>query len=196
MVELIEQIKANLSTDEALTRSGVNISRRRGRRVVGLCPFHNEKTGSFTVYVDQWRAHCYGCQWSGDMVDLLAGVNHRTNAEQIKELAAEFGLLEAGPGRRQCKSAPAPYRPRINETERKALFAELARVRREMDSEILAITDEKDLEAGRVAFALEYLLYADQLLDRIENMDGFDFGAIWRAKQLAILWDIAGEEVC
>jgi putative DNA primase/helicase len=41
--------------------------RPKGSTLVGLCPFHEEKTGSFTVNRARQRAHCFGCQWDGDV---------------------------------------------------------------------------------------------------------------------------------
>ncbi len=36
-----------------------------------ICPFHNEKSGSFKVYKEQNRFHCYGCQVGGDVIDFV-----------------------------------------------------------------------------------------------------------------------------
>lgn len=42
--------------------------RKRGREHVGLCPFHSERTPSFTVLDTQGFAHCFGCGWNGDII--------------------------------------------------------------------------------------------------------------------------------
>lgn len=44
---------------------------RQGNKTVGLCPFHNEKTGSFTIYLDQNTFFCYGCSAGRDSVDFV-----------------------------------------------------------------------------------------------------------------------------
>ena len=45
--------------------------RRQGKEMVGLCPFHNEKTPSFTVNEDKGVFHCHGCQESGDVITFI-----------------------------------------------------------------------------------------------------------------------------
>ena len=64
----MEEIKRRLPMMDLLERSGVQM-RRSGSGFVGRCPFHDEKTGSFNVGSQRPdRAHCYGCGWSGDVV--------------------------------------------------------------------------------------------------------------------------------
>lgn len=45
--------------------------RRAGRNLVGICPFHSEKSGSFYIYVEQNRYHCFGCSAGGDSIDYI-----------------------------------------------------------------------------------------------------------------------------
>ncbi len=45
--------------------------RHHGSRYYGLCPFHDETTGSFIVFADQQRFHCFGCNEGGDVLDFL-----------------------------------------------------------------------------------------------------------------------------
>ena len=45
--------------------------RRMGNKLVGNCPFHNEKTGSFTIYADQNKFYCYGCSAGVDAIDFV-----------------------------------------------------------------------------------------------------------------------------
>lgn len=49
--------------------------RRSGHNLVGLCPFHNERTPSFYVFVKQNRAHCFGCHKSVDTIDAYMELN-------------------------------------------------------------------------------------------------------------------------
>lgn len=60
--------------------------RRAGREFVGCCPFHNEKTASFTVNDDKGFAHCFGCGWHGDAVDFIAAVE----GGSLKDAAARI----------------------------------------------------------------------------------------------------------
>lgn len=45
--------------------------RKLGKRATGNCPFHNEKTGSFTIYLDQNKFYCYGCSAGVDAIDFV-----------------------------------------------------------------------------------------------------------------------------
>lgn len=45
--------------------------RKLGKRATGNCPFHNEKTGSFTIYLDQNKWYCYGCSAGVDAIDFV-----------------------------------------------------------------------------------------------------------------------------
>lgn len=60
--------------------------RKHGRLAVGKCPLHNEKTGSFTIYLDQNSWWCYGCQEGGSVVDFVMkqnGVDFLTATKQL-----------------------------------------------------------------------------------------------------------------
>ena len=46
-------------------------TRRRGRTAVGLCPFHGEKTPSFTVYPETASFYCFGCGAGGDVITFI-----------------------------------------------------------------------------------------------------------------------------
>jgi hypothetical protein len=58
---------------------------RRGKIRTGLCPFHKEKTGSFTLYDDN-TVHCFGCGWHGDTIDFVMEKDGRTFAEAVRRL--------------------------------------------------------------------------------------------------------------
>lgn len=63
---------------------------RRGRDQVGLCPFHNEKTPSFTVFDDHY--HCFGCGAHGSAFDFLMKTEGLSFPEAVERLAAELGM--------------------------------------------------------------------------------------------------------
>ena len=87
--------------------------RSRGRTLVGLCPFHNEKTPSFTVYPSSQHFKCYGCGKAGDVFTFLQereGLSFREAMEQLAEAAAisldgVFGRGRTGGG----ASGPKPF---------------------------------------------------------------------------------------
>lgn len=69
--------------------------KRRGREFVCCCPFHNEKTPSFTVNDDKAFAHCFGCGWHGDAADFVAAIAGCGLREAAERLGA--GDLPAAP---------------------------------------------------------------------------------------------------
>ena len=65
---------------------------RRGREYVGLCPFHSEKTPSFTVVEDKAFYHCFGCGAHGDVIGFTMRMSSMGFREAIENLAREAGL--------------------------------------------------------------------------------------------------------
>jgi DNA primase len=60
--------------------------KRAGREFVALCPFHSEKSPSFTIVPDKGFAHCFGCGWSGDQLDFICtsqGIGLREAGEML-----------------------------------------------------------------------------------------------------------------
>ncbi len=66
--------------------------RRRGSISVGLCPFHNEKTPSFTVYHDTQSFYCFGCGAGGDAVGFIRKIENLDYVDAVKLLAQRAGL--------------------------------------------------------------------------------------------------------
>lgn len=63
-----------------------------GRNFVGLCPFHAEKTPSFSVSDERGFFHCFGCGASGDVFKFLMRLESLTFPETIERLARDFGI--------------------------------------------------------------------------------------------------------
>lgn len=72
--------------------SGYTSLRKRGTTYVGLCPFHQEKTPSFTVSADRGLYYCFGCGEGGDVVTFLEHMENLSFAEAIEQLADRFGV--------------------------------------------------------------------------------------------------------
>ncbi len=66
--------------------------RRRGRNLVGLCPFHNEKTPSFTVYPETASYYCFGCGAGGDVIGFIRNIENLDYIEAVKLLADRAGI--------------------------------------------------------------------------------------------------------
>ena len=63
-----------MKNDIEQTISGYIPLKRRGKNLVGLCPFHNEKTPSFTVYPENQSFYCFGCGATGDGIKMAVAV--------------------------------------------------------------------------------------------------------------------------
>ena len=66
--------------------------KRVGRRWSGLCPFHNEKTGSFSVNGEEGLYHCFGCKKSGDAITFVRELEHLDFPGAIEHLARKSGI--------------------------------------------------------------------------------------------------------
>src|SRR5271157_285629 len=66
--------------------------RRQGRRWVGLCPFHPEKTPSFSVNAEEGFYYCFGCQASGDAITFVRATEHLDFVDAVRLLADRAGV--------------------------------------------------------------------------------------------------------
>lgn len=66
--------------------------KKRGNTSIGLCPFHNEKTPSFTVYNDTQSFYCFGCGAGGDPVQFIKLIENVDYVDAVKILAQRAGL--------------------------------------------------------------------------------------------------------
>jgi DNA primase len=76
--------------------------RRAGRNFVGLCPFHNEKTPSFSVNAERGFFHCFGCGAGGSAFNFIMRVEGLNFPEAVRSLAKKYGVTlperdESGP---------------------------------------------------------------------------------------------------
>lgn len=65
-----------------------------GRRLVGLCPFHKEKTPSFSVNEEKQFYHCFGCGAHGNALTFVMNIENLSFGEAVRKLGAEFGVRE------------------------------------------------------------------------------------------------------
>ena len=66
--------------------------KRAGSNFSGLCPFHNEKTPSFTVFPATRSCHCFGCGAGGDVITFIKRVENLDYVEALEFLAARSGI--------------------------------------------------------------------------------------------------------
>ena len=65
---------------------------KRGQNYLGLCPFHNEKTPSFTVSPEKKIAHCFGCGKGGNIFQFVSLIENITYNQAIAKLGTRLGL--------------------------------------------------------------------------------------------------------
>lgn len=98
---LIEEINSKLDILNVIGRY-VKL-KKAGRNYLGLCPFHAEKTPSFTVSPDKGMFYCFGCHTGGNMVTFVQKADGLTFKEALVQLANEAGIeipeLRKGPDR-------------------------------------------------------------------------------------------------
>ena len=66
--------------------------RKVGRRWSGLCPFHSEKSPSFSLNAEEGLYYCFGCQAKGDVITFVREVEHLDFVEAVEKLAARAGI--------------------------------------------------------------------------------------------------------
>ena len=97
--EFIDELLARLDVVEVINRR-VPL-KKAGKDFKACCPFHNEKTPSFTVSRPKQFYHCFGCGVSGTAITFLMEFEHLSFPEAVEELAGEAGLEvpDTGPAR-------------------------------------------------------------------------------------------------
>ncbi len=89
--EIINEIKYKNDIEQII--SPYVQLKRRGKNLVGLCPFHGEKTPSFTVYPESGSFYCFGCGVGGDIFTFTKLVENLDYIEAIKLLAEKSGVV-------------------------------------------------------------------------------------------------------
>jgi DNA primase len=100
----IAQVRS--ATDIVALISEVVALKKTGRRWTGLCPFHGEKTPSFSVNAEEGRYYCFGCHVSGDQITFVREMQHLDFMDALRQLADRAGIelhedANAGPARKE-----------------------------------------------------------------------------------------------
>jgi DNA primase len=140
-MEIIDQIRAVATLVDIASQ--YTALRKRGSKFVGLCPFHVEKTPSFTVDADKQLYHCFGCGVGGDVFTLVMEKENLTFPEALKFLAQKFNI-------------PLPQQSRIS-TQTLKLEEKLVKI----NEEALAFFRKSLLAGPEGRKAQEYLKQRD-----------------------------------
>lgn len=86
----LQELKLRSDITE-IASSYVNL-KRHGRNMVGLCPFHGEKTPSFNIYTENGSFYCFGCGAGGDVITFIMKIENLDYVEAVKFLAQRAGM--------------------------------------------------------------------------------------------------------
>ena len=105
----IAELKARHPLGDAVEAAGFAL-RGKGRVRQGVCPFHEEVEGSFTVYADTEKFYCFGCGSGGDVLDFMQRMEGLTLPEAIRRLDGGSPPVTAPVAPRKPPSPPLPPR--------------------------------------------------------------------------------------
>lgn len=89
--DLIDQIRAQSDIVEIIGEHGIHL-KSAGKDFKGLCPFHDEKTPSFTVSHGRQMFYCFGCQAGGNVISFVQRLEGKSFVETIEYLAERSGI--------------------------------------------------------------------------------------------------------
>lgn len=88
--EFISELKSRNDIEE-IVGEYVNLQ-RKGKNLMGICPFHSERTPSFCVYPSNGSFYCFGCGAGGDVITFLRLIEHYDYIEAVKNLSERVGM--------------------------------------------------------------------------------------------------------
>ena len=162
MLTLVDEIKARFTLEDALRIVNIEGLRRSGGRFIGHCPFHSDKTPSWSGRIKDNRWYCFGCNLHGDQIDLVARYLNLDTGETIKMLAGRLGISkDSEPESRAAvrKAILQKQQERIQKEMDTAMIREqyrrLCQLERAVHKVLSSIRTERDLDRPDVAAALE-----------------------------------------
>ena len=87
----VEEVLSRADIESVVGRY-VTFTRRSGQNLFGLCPFHSEKTPSFSVSVNKGIYHCFGCGKGGNAIGFIMDVERLSFPEAVKFLGEQYGV--------------------------------------------------------------------------------------------------------
>jgi DNA primase len=157
-MEFAQHLKSQVDIVRVVSEYGVRL-RRVGRRYSGLCPFHSEKSPSFSVSEEHQFYKCFGCDAKGDVINFVMSIEGLTFWESLRKLAEQHGV----PLPKQSFAAD-------DETRLRAILYEM--------HEIAAEHFRANLESSNGVAAREYL---GRRGVRSETVAGFGLGLAERS---------------
>jgi len=91
-MDFVEQLKSSIDIVSVVQEYGTRLRKAGSKNYQGLCPFHNEKTPSFSVSVDKQFYYCFGCHAKGDAIKFVMEIEKISFYEALKSLAERHGI--------------------------------------------------------------------------------------------------------
>ena len=133
----IRQVHDRIDIVDIVSRFNITLT-RKGAHYIGLCPFHNEKTGSFIVSPSRNTYHCFGCGAHGNGIDFVMKLDNRTYPEAIEYLANMYGIQILH------SEKPMTDEQRDAARHRESLFVAVSRVQEYFVEQLAADTHEAE----------------------------------------------------
>lgn len=99
----LDELRSRITLSSVIMRT--TKLQKAGHEWKACCPFHNEKTPSFTVNDQKGFYHCFGCQAHGDVISWMTEQRGLSFMDAVKELAAEAGMDVPRPDPREARAA-------------------------------------------------------------------------------------------
>ena len=153
--EIIEEVRQNNDVVDIISQY-VHLT-RKGRNYFGLCPFHSEKSPSFSVSPDRQIFHCFGCGVGGNVYTFLMKIEGITFKESLEQLAERANIqlptLEnnADTAREELKAKVYKVNEFATEFYHKNLYQPVAKIGQEYVKK--RKMNQETLEAYRIGFS-------------------------------------------
>ncbi|MFN3550809.1 MAG: DNA primase [Endomicrobiia bacterium] len=90
--ESVKKLKESVDILEIVQEYLPNL-KRRGKNYFALCPFHSEKTPSFSIAPDKGIIHCFGCGYTADIIKFVEDIEHISYQEAVEKIAKKFNFV-------------------------------------------------------------------------------------------------------
>ncbi len=155
--DLIEQVR--MSNDIVDVISGYVSLKKKGGSYMGLCPFHSERSPSFSVSRSKQLYHCFGCGASGNVFSFLMEYEKYTFVEAVEELASRVGIKLPTVERSEEEKKREDTRSKIYEVNKEAATYFYKLLRMEMGKNALDYLTRRQLSPQTMQrFGLGYSL--------------------------------------
>lgn len=129
--QIIEDLKYRNDIEDVI--SGYVTLKRTGSNLVGLCPFHSERSPSFTVFTGTRSFYCFGCGAGGDVISFVMRAENLDYMDALRYLAKRAGIELPDDGERQTGGVSRERILAMNREAAKFFFAELGKSKSAQD---------------------------------------------------------------